>query len=79
MYTLVLILKDSSGKLLDCESCQVGIRQISRARKQMLVNGLPVVIRGVNRHEHHPRVGKTNLEACMIKVILLTAISLNTY
>lgn len=45
----------------------------------MLVNGLPVVIRGVNRHEHHPRVGKTNLEACMIKVILLTAISLNTY
>lgn len=71
LYTLVLVLKDSSGKLLDCESCQVGIRQISRAPKQMLVNGCPVVIRGVNRHEHHPRVGKTNLEACMIKDLVL--------
>jgi beta-galactosidase len=37
----------------------------------MLVNGCPVVIRGVNRHEHHPRVGKTNLEACMIKDLVL--------
>lgn len=71
LYTLVIILKDSSGKLLDCESCQVGIRQISRAPKQMLVNGLPIVIRGVNRHEHHPRIGKTNLEACMIKDLVL--------
>jgi beta-galactosidase len=40
------------------------------AHKQMLVNGCPVVLRGVNRHEHHPRVGKANLEACMIKVLL---------
>ncbi|KAG0481237.1 hypothetical protein HPP92_012095 [Vanilla planifolia] len=64
-------LKDPSGNLLDCESCQVGIRQISRAPKQMLINGLPVTIRGVNRHEHHPRTGKTNLEACMIKDLVL--------
>lgn len=71
LYTLVVVLKDASGKLLDCESCQVGIRQISRAPKQMLVNGLPVVIRGVNRHEHHPRIGKTNLEACMVKDLIL--------
>ncbi|OAY82049.1 Beta-galactosidase [Ananas comosus] len=71
LYTLVILLKDAAGKLLDCESCQVGIRQVSRVHKQMLVNGLPVVIRGVNRHEHHPRVGKTNLEACMIKDLVL--------
>ncbi|URD84092.1 Beta galactosidase small chain [Musa troglodytarum] len=71
LYTLVLVLKDASGDILDCESCQIGIRQISKAPKQMLVNGLPVVIRGVNRHEHHPRTGKTNLEACMIKDLVL--------
>ncbi|CAL9782470.1 unnamed protein product [Musa acuminata subsp. burmannicoides] len=71
LYTLVLVLKDASGVILDCESCQIGIRQISKAPKQMLVNGLPVVIRGVNRHEHHPRTGKTNLEACMIKDLVL--------
>lgn len=68
LYTLVVILKDASGHVIDCESSQVGIRQISKAPKQLLVNGHPVMIRGVNRHEHHPRIGKTNMEPCMIKV-----------
>ncbi|KAF9591655.1 hypothetical protein IFM89_005236 [Coptis chinensis] len=71
LYTLIIILKDASGQLVDCESCQVGIRQVSRATKQLLVNGHPVVIRGVNRHEHHPRIGKTNLESCMVKDLVL--------
>lgn len=71
LYTLVVILKDASGNVVDCESCQVGIRQISKAHKQLLVNGQPVMIRGVNRHEHHPRTGKTNLEACMVKDLVM--------
>lgn len=71
LYTLVVILKDSGGHVIDCESCQVGIRQISTAHKQLLVNGHPVIIRGVNRHEHHPRLGKTNMESCMVKDLVL--------
>ncbi|KAM7476902.1 hypothetical protein LguiB_024145 [Lonicera macranthoides] len=71
LYTLVVTLKDASGHVVDCESCQVGIRQISKGPKQLLVNGRPVIIRGVNRHEHHPRVGKTNVEACMVKDLVL--------
>ncbi|KAK9128954.1 hypothetical protein Syun_017751 [Stephania yunnanensis] len=71
LYTLVIILKDASGHLVDCESCQVGFRQISCATKQLLVNGRAVIIRGVNRHEHHPRLGKTNLESCMVKDLVL--------
>lgn len=71
LYTLVVILKDPSNKIVDCESCQVGIRQISQAPKQLLVNGHPIVVRGVNRHEHHPRLGKTNLESCMVKDLVL--------
>ncbi|KAJ6694788.1 BETA-GALACTOSIDASE [Salix koriyanagi] len=71
LYVLVLSLKDATGKVVDCESCLVGIRQVSMAPKQLLVNGCPVIIRGVNRHEHHPRVGKTNIESCMIKDLVL--------
>ncbi|KAH9658217.1 Lactase [Citrus sinensis] len=71
LYTLVVILKHASGPVVDCESCLVGIRQVSKAPKQLLVNGNPVVIRGVNRHEHHPRVGKTNIESCMVKDLVL--------
>ncbi|KAJ4720300.1 Beta-galactosidase [Melia azedarach] len=71
LYTLVVVLKDASGLVVDCESCLVGIRQVSKAPKQLLVNGHPVVIRGVNRHEHHPRIGKTNIESCMVKDLVL--------
>lgn len=72
LYALVVILKDASGVVVDCESSLVGFRQVSKAPKQLLVNGHPVVIRGVNRHEHHPRLGKTNLESCMIKVLFVS-------
>ncbi|XVF00254.1 hypothetical protein REPUB_Repub03eG0269200 [Reevesia pubescens] len=71
LYTLVIILKDASDNIVDCESCLVGIRQVSKAPKQLLVNGHPVVIRGVNRHEHHPRLGKTNIESCMVKDLVV--------
>ncbi|KAK8630145.1 hypothetical protein V6N13_078952 [Hibiscus sabdariffa] len=71
LYTLVITLKDASGNLVDCESTPVGIRQVSKAPKQLLINGHPVVIRGVNRHEHHPRLGKTNVEACMVKDLVV--------
>lgn len=71
LYTLVVVLKDKSGRVLDCESSQVGFKNVSKAHKQLLVNGHPVVIRGVNRHEHHPEVGKANIESCMVKVLLV--------
>ncbi|XWS65492.1 hypothetical protein CRYUN_Cryun05aG0117500 [Craigia yunnanensis] len=71
LYTLVIILKDASGNVVDCESCLVGIRKVSKAPKQLLVNGHPVLIRGVNRHEHHPRLGKTNIESCMVKDLVV--------
>ncbi|XP_078442302.1 glycoside hydrolase family 2 protein [Wolffia australiana] len=71
LYTLIILLKDEEGKLVDCESCLVGIREVSLAPKQLLVNGQPVIICGVNRHEHHPQLGKTNVEACMVKDIIL--------
>ncbi|KAK8977634.1 hypothetical protein V6N11_013418 [Hibiscus sabdariffa] len=71
LYTLVITLKDASGNVVDCESTPVGIRQVSKAPKQLLINGHPVVIRGVNRHEHHPRLGKTNIEACMVKDLVV--------
>lgn len=78
LYTLVVLLKDSSDQIVDCESCLVGIRSITKGPKQLLVNGCPVVIRGVNRHEHHPRLGKTNIESCMVQVTLSFSFSFSS-
>lgn len=36
---------------------QIGFRTVELKDAQLLVNGRPVYIRGVNRHEHHPKYG----------------------
>ena len=43
----------------------VGFRTVSIEDATLLVNGAPLVIRGVNRHEWHPLTGRTLDEATM--------------
>ena len=58
LYTLTLTLMGQGGKILDCESCRVGFRQVEIRDGVLLLNGKRLVIRGVNRHEHHPVRGR---------------------
>ncbi len=71
LYTLLLTLRDPSGSLVEVESCRVGFRQVGIRAGQLLVNGVPIMLRGVNRHEHDPLKGKTVDEASMLQDILL--------
>lgn len=57
LYTLVLSLYDHNGTLLDSEQTMVGFRQVEIIHGQLCINGQPLLIRGVNRHEHHPERG----------------------
>jgi beta-galactosidase len=36
----------------------VGFRTVEIREERLLVNGVPVLLRGVNRHEHHPDFGR---------------------
>lgn len=54
LYKLVLSLKDANGRTQETVACDVGFRQIETRNGQLLVNGKPVKLRGVNRHEHDP-------------------------
>ncbi|MEI7025509.1 sugar-binding domain-containing protein, partial [Paenibacillus sp. y28] len=47
-----------SCRLLQAIPCRVGFRKIELKGGQMLVNGVPIMIRGVNRHDHHPDLGR---------------------
>lgn len=58
LYTLVLTLCDANGVTLDFESSKVGFRQIEIRQRQLLCNGVRIVVRGVDRHEHHPERGR---------------------
>ncbi len=57
LYTLVLELKDKEGKMIEMVSTQVGFRNVVIKDTFFLVNGQPVKVKGVNRHESTPEYG----------------------
>lgn len=50
LYTLVMQLKDSDGKVTETLGCNVGFRTSEIKNKQYCLNGKPILIKGVNRH-----------------------------
>ncbi|TWT77599.1 Beta-galactosidase [Posidoniimonas polymericola] len=57
LYRLELSLRSLKGEVVETVGCGVGIREIEITGGQLLVNGHPVRLRGVNRHEHDPATG----------------------
>lgn len=58
LYDLVLSLKDESGRVRDSRSSKIGFREIEIRGGEFLVNGQPVLLYGVNRHDHDRYTGK---------------------
>lgn len=58
LYTLVLTLADAEGKCVEARSCKVGFRDVRLDGQKLLVNGVPVKLNGVNRHDHSEFGGK---------------------
>jgi len=71
LYSLLITLKDSDGQVVEVETCKVGFRSVELKNGNMLVNGVPIIIKGVNRHDHHPDLGKAVPLDYMIEDILL--------
>ena len=71
LYSLQMMLKDSSGKIIECIPLQFGFRTVEIKMGQLVINGVPLTIRGVNRHEHDPLTGRSITKASMIRDIAL--------
>lgn len=71
LYRCVISLENEQGELLDCEAYDVGFRSVEISDGLLKVNGKPLLIRGVNRHEHHPELGHTMTREGMIQDIKL--------
>ncbi len=54
LYKLLITLRDSEGKVLEVVRGFIGFRQVEVRNGQILINGVPVLLKGVNRHEHDP-------------------------
>lgn len=59
LYKLLLIVKNPDGAVEEIIEEDVGFRHIEIKDAQLLVNGIAVKFKGVNRHEHDPDLGRT--------------------
>ncbi len=71
LYTLLLTLKDRKGRTIEAVPQRVGFRQVDIRDGVLLVNGKPVKLKGVNRHDHNPDRGKAVSLDDMLNDILL--------
>jgi beta-galactosidase len=71
LYRLVLELLDGAGKPVEAVTSRVGFRTSEIKNGQLLVNGIPVLLKGVNRHEHDPLTGHVIPEGSMRRDIEL--------
>ena len=71
LYTLLLIHEDREGRITEVVSKQIGFRLVEIKNGQLLVNGQPIYIRGVDRHETHPHTGHVIDRELMLRDIRL--------
>ncbi|MBM3298046.1 MAG: beta-galactosidase, partial [Candidatus Aminicenantes bacterium] len=71
LYRLALVLEDGAGRTLDARACDFGFREVELKEGRLLINGVPVKLRGVNRHEHDPDHGRTLSAERMVQDIEL--------
>ncbi|NGP89069.1 DUF4981 domain-containing protein [Aliifodinibius halophilus] len=71
LYTLLVTLKDEDGDTAEVVQSKVGFRSVEIKNGQLQVNGKPIYLRGVNRHEHDPVTGNYLSTEQMVKDIKL--------
>ena len=78
LYTLVLSLKDAGGALVETESARIGFREVEIRAGRLLLNGRPIRLYGVDRHDHDPQTGQAvPLERMIQDVELLKRNNIN--
>ena len=58
LYSVVVTLKSPEGRDIESTATRVGFRSVEVKDRMLLVNGKRVLIKGVNRHDHHDTKGK---------------------
>lgn len=91
LYRLVLFLQDNLGNTLDLRACPIGFRDIKIVPQKddigpfILLNGKPLKLYGINRHEWHPLYGhavskkETFDDLCLIKRCNINALRTSHY
>jgi len=71
LFQLLLSLTDPDGSVIQSVSTNVGFREVEITGGQLLVNGVAVLLKGTNRHEHDPDTAHVMSTEGMVRDILL--------
>ncbi len=78
LYSLVIYLTDDNDRTIDAISTKIGFRKIEILNRQLCINGVPITIRGVNRHEHDMRNGRViTVESIKSDINLMKLFNIN--
>ena len=78
LYTLLIEHRDRDGVLVEVIPHKIGFRTIDITGGQLRVNGVPITVRGINRHEHDPVTGHVvSLESMRQDIELMKQFNIN--
>ncbi|HTO01437.1 MAG TPA: glycoside hydrolase family 2 TIM barrel-domain containing protein, partial [Microthrixaceae bacterium] len=58
LYRTLTVLRDPAGGVVQVHSSLTGFRSVEIAGNELLINGKPILLHGVNIHEHSPDRGR---------------------
>lgn len=78
LYTLMLNLYDGSGKITHTTGCHVGFKTSEIKDGRFCINGVPVLVKGVNRHEFSQQGRTVTKESMLQDIALMKQANINT-
>ena len=70
-YLYQLVLSLTNGMETTFTASKIGFRKVEIKDSELMVNGVPLIVHGTNRHEHDAETGHTLTKESMIKDIKL--------
>ena len=78
LYTLVVNLKDEAGRVVETTGTMVGFKTSEIKDGRFCINGVPILVKGVNRHEFSDRGRTVSKELMLEDIRLMKQNNINT-
>lgn len=78
LYDLKLNLKNAKNEIIETIHWRFGVKKVEIIGKLFYINGNLVKLKGINRHEHHPRTGRhVDRESIITDIKLIKQANIN--